>query len=94
MVEEEQVVVLTRTDSKGMSRPVDAGATNDSVGSGKRRKREKVQTHAKGERQRYFADDDKYDLKVNTDADFWYQELHMITLKVNSPFGATTNPSP
>jgi len=63
VLEEEQVVVLTRTDSKGMTRPVDANATNEGA-SGKRRKREKVQTHVKGERQRYFADDDKYDLKT------------------------------
>ena len=57
----EEVVVLTRTDAKGMTRPVDAASEEDRVRG--RRKKEKVQTHSKGERQRYFADDDRYDLK-------------------------------
>ena len=56
--------MLTRTDSKGMSRPVDASASAGDPVS-KRRRKERVQTHVKGEgRVRYFADDDKHDLKV------------------------------
>ena len=54
----EETVVLTRTDAKGFSRPIQADVVNE----GKRRKG-KVQTHADGERVRYFADDDRYDLK-------------------------------
>lgn len=53
-------VLLTRTDSKGYSRPVEL--TGESSGGGKNKKR-KVETHAGGERVRYFADDDKYNLK-------------------------------
>ena len=52
-------MILTRTDSKGMSRPIQADVANE----GKSRKKGKVQTHAEGQRVRYFADDDRYDLK-------------------------------
>ena len=53
-------VVLTRTDSKGMSRPIDANTLNAKFsGQGKRRKKEKVETHESGKRKRYFADDDR-----------------------------------
>ena len=54
----EETVVLTRTDAKGFSRPIQADVINE----GKSRKG-KVQTHADGQRVRYFADDDRYDLK-------------------------------
>lgn len=55
-------VVLTRTDSKGYSRPL---KTQSEYGEGSRnsRKKQKVETHAHGERIRYFPDDDKYTLK-------------------------------
>ncbi len=62
----EQVVVLTRTDRAGNVRPaVDLGDETMSGGKGKkRRKKKNIQTHgSKGERERYFDDDDKYDLK-------------------------------
>ena len=58
----EKEIVLTRTDSKGMTRPVEANVDRDR-GGGKRKKKGKVETHVKGERQRYFADDDRFDLK-------------------------------
>ena len=58
----EKEIILTRTDSKGMTRPVEANVNHDKI-SAKRKKKGKVQTHVKGERQRYFADDDRYDLK-------------------------------
>lgn len=58
-----ETVILTATDSKGMTRPVDATARDDTR-DGKRRKKGKVDTHAEGgQRVRYFADDDRYDLK-------------------------------
>lgn len=62
----EETVVLTRTDAKGMTRPLNASEIPESSGGSgnKRRKKEKVATHDNdGKRARYFADDDKYDLK-------------------------------
>lgn len=56
----EKVVVLTRTDSRGVSRPV-LGAEAE---SGKGRRRTKVKTHGQdGQRARYFPDDDQHSLK-------------------------------
>ena len=57
---ETETVVLTRTDGKGLVRPIQADVAND---VGKSRKKGKVQTHAEGKRERYFADDDRYNLK-------------------------------
>ncbi len=62
--EEEQVVVLTRTDAKGMTRPVEAQVESSAQGGRRRTKKAKVQTQSKeGERERYFADDDRHSLK-------------------------------
>ncbi|KAE8747239.1 hypothetical protein FOCC_FOCC006031 [Frankliniella occidentalis] len=61
---EAEVVILTRTDSKGFARPLQtySGAHPEPVGG--RRKREKADTHgADGQRVRYFPDDDKYSLQ-------------------------------
>ena len=55
---EEEVVVLTRTDSKGVVRPLQQAGT-----SGGSHKKQKVETHMDGLRVRYFADDDKYSLQ-------------------------------
>ncbi|KAJ9600228.1 hypothetical protein L9F63_009475 [Diploptera punctata] len=55
---EEEVVVLTRTDSKGLVRPLQQAET-----SGGSHKKQKVETHRDGSRVRYFADDDKYSLQ-------------------------------
>lgn len=58
---EEQMVLLTRTDASGNVWPVEMTAEETSGG---RKKRRKVATHGKeGKRERYFADDDNYDLK-------------------------------
>ena len=57
---EPETVILTRTDSKGMTRPIQTDVSQ----STSRGKKGKVQTLDKdGERLRYFADDDQYDLK-------------------------------
>ncbi|KAH8315414.1 hypothetical protein KR067_006171 [Drosophila pandora] len=62
-------VLLTKTDQSGNVRPlVHAGAQsnpNDLYGGSKGRKRsnKKVETHVDGQRVRYFADDDRYDIK-------------------------------
>ena len=56
---EETTVILTRTDARGVTRPIDAQVPTSS----KPKKSGKVQTHAEGQRVRYFADDDRYDLK-------------------------------
>ena len=60
-----QVVLLTRTDRGGNVRPLVDMSEGPSGGkSKKRRKKKNVPTHGtKGERERYFDDDDKYDLK-------------------------------
>lgn len=58
----EEIVVLTRTDAAGNIRPLEM--TTEREHRGKRKKRQKVDTHDKeGKRERYFADDDRYDLK-------------------------------
>lgn len=58
----DEQILLTRTDSKGYSRPVQLNAGESYSGSSKNKKR-KVETHTGGDRVRYFADDDKYSLK-------------------------------
>ncbi|XP_031549332.1 CWF19-like protein 2 isoform X2 [Actinia tenebrosa] len=63
---EEEVVVLTRTDKFGNTRPVNISESPES--HQRRRKKEKVKIKAathdeSGQRERYFADDDRYDLK-------------------------------
>lgn len=58
---QEVTVVLTRTDSRGVTRPIEADVASS---SGLKGKKGKVQTHGNdGQRVRYFADDDRYDLK-------------------------------
>jgi len=58
----EEMVVLTRTDASGNVWPLEMNERQEPRGG--RRKRKKVETHGKeGTRERYFADDDRYDLK-------------------------------
>jgi len=60
--EEEETVILTRTDSRGFVRPVQQfGQHVEPVGG--RRRKQKIETHDGGKRMRYFADDDKYSLR-------------------------------
>lgn len=66
----EDEVLLTTTNSKGVSRPVVSRTKNpfaddDMWGgkAGRKQKKQKVETHSGGERVRYFADDDRYDIK-------------------------------
>lgn len=54
-----KTIILTHTDSKGFTQPLSLSSEPD---YGIRRK-EKIRTHEKGQRIRYFADDDKYTLK-------------------------------
>ena len=85
-----QVVLLTRTDRAGNVRPlVDTSEASSGGNSKKRRKKKVVQTHGdKGERKRYFHDDDKYDVKSLVDLlsaisdDQYIIQLHV--LYVNS----------
>ncbi|EDO47106.1 predicted protein [Nematostella vectensis] len=59
---EEEVVVLTRTDKSGNTRPVQMNEAAEPKGG--RRKKKKVATHgASGDRERYFADDDRFSLQ-------------------------------
>ncbi|XP_068720114.1 CWF19-like protein 2 [Montipora capricornis] len=58
----EETVVLTRTDAAGNVRPLEI--TKEREYAKGKKKRRKVDTHSKeGKRERYFADDDRYDLK-------------------------------
>nr|XP_039256912.1 CWF19-like protein 2 [Styela clava] len=60
---DDETVVLTRTGKDGQSWPVQhSDMAYDSV-SNKKRKKKKVPTHRDGERERYFADDDRHSLK-------------------------------
>lgn len=56
----EENVMLMRTDAKGFSRPLNAPETQDNHS---KRKKKKLETHDAGNRLKYFADDDKYSLK-------------------------------
>lgn len=77
-------VLLTKTDQSGNVRPlVHAGAQsnpNDLYGGSKGRNRsnKKVETHVDGQRVRYFADDDRFDIK------------QMVRLGVNIPIVVET----
>lgn len=64
--EEEDFVTLTRTDRSGLARPVPESRHPAESGGKRRRKKQKVETHTgkDGERERYFDDDDKFDLKT------------------------------
>jgi hypothetical protein len=62
----EEFVLLTKSDTKsGYSKPLERNTTSDDkYGGGSKKKNKRVETHAGGERVRYFADDDKYDIKT------------------------------
>ncbi|XP_046751822.1 CWF19-like protein 2 [Diprion similis] len=61
---EETTVILTKTDSRGMTRPVEPRSEYpESKDPRGKNKKKKVDTHEAGQRVRYFADDDKYSLK-------------------------------
>lgn len=58
----EEHILLTKSSKSGLVRPLPA---NDMYGSkSSKKRREKVETHQDRERVRYFADDDKYNLKT------------------------------
>ena len=60
---EAEVVILTRTDSKGFARPLQTNSAHPEP-TGGRRKKQKAETHsADGHRARYFPDDDKFSLQ-------------------------------
>ncbi|XP_076832456.1 CWF19-like protein 2 [Brachyhypopomus gauderio] len=60
--QEEQEVVLFRTDQSGRAWPVSGPSQHLEPGGG-RRKRKAIETHVAGERVRYFDDDDGMDLR-------------------------------
>uniref|UniRef100_A0A0K8U9D4 CWF19-like protein 2 n=1 Tax=Bactrocera latifrons TaxID=174628 RepID=A0A0K8U9D4_BACLA len=65
---EDEHVLLTRTDERGNTRPLSqASRTVDERelygGRNARKKQKRLETHKDGERMRYFPDDDKYDIK-------------------------------
>lgn len=69
-VEEEQHILLTHTDAKGNSRPLQQSRSTgcNSTMSNRNGRKRRVETHSDGQRMRYFADDTddfgKYDLKT------------------------------
>lgn len=61
---DDETVVLTRTGKDGQTWPLQhSDMAYDSLPSKRRKKSKKLPTHAAGERERYFADDDRYSLK-------------------------------
>lgn len=66
-------VLLTKVDQSGNVRPlVQSGDPNESYGGrrGPKRGSKKVDTHVDGQRVRYFADDDRYDIKQMVSSTF------------------------
>lgn len=67
--EDDGKILLTTTSENGLSKPLQRHSAvkyqKDDPWGGRssKKKQPKVQTHAAGERVRYFADDDKYDIK-------------------------------
>ncbi|XP_043290104.1 CWF19-like protein 2 [Venturia canescens] len=59
---EEENVILTKINAKGMARPLEPRSLYEEP-TGGRRKAKKVDTHESGKRVRYFADDDKFTLQ-------------------------------
>lgn len=68
---EEEHVMLTKTNNKGVSKPLSRQTKESDLWGGRagRKKGKKVETHSGGERIRYFADDDKYDIKQMVSVD-------------------------
>lgn len=64
-INSQEDILLTSTNSKGMSRPVQIHSEENKWErlNSKQRKQQKIETHSGGERVRYYADDDKYDIK-------------------------------
>lgn len=63
--EDDNVVVLTKTDKRGRVIPLPEMSSDGRPSGRKRMKKQKVETHdKKGERKQYFDDDDKFDLKT------------------------------
>lgn len=62
---EEEFVMLTTTNRQGVTKPLARQTKESDLWGGRagRKKNKKVETHSGGERVRYFADDDKYDIK-------------------------------
>ncbi|XP_076291702.1 CWF19-like protein 2 [Lasioglossum baleicum] len=59
--EKDQTVILTRTDMKGVTRPLEH--RNQSTDSSRNTKRKTAQTHTAGKRTLHYFDDDKYSLQ-------------------------------
>ncbi len=61
----EEHVMLTKTNNRGITKPLSRQTNENDLWGGRagRKKNKKVETHVGGERVRYFADDDKYDIK-------------------------------
>lgn len=71
---EQEHVMLTTTNRQGVTKPLARQTKESDLWGGRagRKKNKKVETHSGGERVRYFADDDKYDIK------------QMVSLRMNS----------
>lgn len=59
-----QIVVLSHADKYGNVRPTPSQDPDVAKGGGKRRRAKKTETHNKsGERERYFTDDDRFNIR-------------------------------
>lgn len=86
---DQEATLLTSMNREGMSRPVTKGESErDAWGGSSGRKAKKVETHSAGERVRYFADDDKYDIKqmVNAKRTESAAAIHLIFSKLYFTF--------
>lgn len=63
--EPDEHIMLTKTNSQGVSKPLSRQTKESDLWGGRagRKKNKKAETHVGGERVRYFADDDRYDIK-------------------------------
>lgn len=81
-------VLLTATNSKGMSRPVVQTQNENDLWGGragrKAKKQKPVETHSSGERIRYFPDDDKYDIKQMVSEMFGFYKNNFLICEIKN----------
>lgn len=61
--QEQEEVILTKTDSKGYTQPLKSKLDYEEASGSRKNKKQRTETHSDGQRVRYFPDDDKYSLK-------------------------------
>uniref|UniRef100_A0A336N2K2 CSON009425 protein n=1 Tax=Culicoides sonorensis TaxID=179676 RepID=A0A336N2K2_CULSO len=90
----EEIVILTKSSTKGTSRPLDfQDPFGGNCGGSKKKRQKPADTHAGGERVKFFPDDDKYDIKqmfehekftTSSDGDAQFTKIAMASSKAGS----------